>query len=100
MPGRTSASVVLGIIGTAEEADVIDRIHMIPQLAAAICTVEIICQQMLWAVFCLWRSAFCLSDTLLHLFPDFPLDDGFMDILEYCPIFLRMAIKRMLWSGK
>ena len=77
----------------------IDAIHMIPQLAAAICTVEIICQQMLWTVFYLWRSAFCLSDTLLHLLPDLPLDDGFVDILEHCPVLFRIRNAGLVLEG-
>ena len=60
---------------------------MIPQLVAAVSTVQQVGKHTLFAVFRLWRTAFCFLNQLLDLFKGITVNNRFVNILEYHPVF-------------
>ena len=99
VPGRASTTVVLGIVGATEKTDFVDGIYMKPQLLAAVSAIEQVSKHTLLAVLLVGSAAFRFADPFLHLFKGTPFDNGFMDILEHCPVFFRIVEPRLLFEG-
>ena len=99
MAGRTGTTVVLGVIGATEKPDFVDGIHMKPQLPAAVGAVQQVRKHTLLAVLLLGGTAFRFANPFLHLLKGTPFDNGFVDILEDCPVFLRVFQTALVLEG-